>query len=187
MMNQEFLIKALVAILLVLFFIMRNKFTRYYKKFLFKFLIKYFIVIVIILFYFSNWIDFAIFNMGIYLRLVMGLFLIGIGYSLFFSAHKSLGKNWSSLMDKKVSNHKTLIKTGIYRYVRHPMYLASLITVLGFGILTANWIIFSISFLFLLIFYIYKVPKEEKFLINSFGKKYIKYKKETWGFFPKLT
>jgi protein-S-isoprenylcysteine O-methyltransferase Ste14 len=185
-MISEFLIKILVIILLILFFVLRGVFIKYYKKFSFKFLIKYLVVICIMLVYFAKWIDFAIINFNIYFRLIVGLLLIGIGYILFFLSHKYLGRNWSSLIDKKVSENKKLIKTGVYKYVRHPMYSSSLITLFGFGILSANWLIFSISFLILIFFYVYKVPREEKFLINNFGREYLNYKKETGGFFPKL-
>jgi len=182
----EFLIKILVVILLALFFVFRNKFTGYYKKSSFRFLIKYFIITIVLLFYFSGIMDFASISFNIYLRLLLGLLLIFGGYSLFFVAHKHLGQNWSTLLDKKISKKDRLIKTGPYKYVRHPSYSASILALIGFGILTANWIIFSICFLVLLIFYIYKVPREEKFLTEKFGKEYIDYRKKTPGFFPRL-
>lgn len=185
-MNQEFLIKVLVVIMLALFFVIRNKFTRYYKNFSFKFLTKYIIVLIILVIYFSKVTDFAIIPLDVYFRLTWGFLFMGVGYVLFFSAHKTLGENWSSLIDKEVTRDKKLIQKGIYKYVRHPMYLTSFITLLGFGFLTANWLIFLVPFFILLIFYFYKVPREEKFLVKHFGKEYEKYRKMTGGFFPKF-
>ena len=185
-MKIEFLIKLLVVILLILFFVLRNIFTRYYQKFSFKFLIKYLVIVLILGFYFSRTIDFALVPIPLYFRLFLGLILIFGGYSLFFASHNYLGQNWSTLLDKKVSKKNFLIKEGPYKYIRHPTYSASLLALFGFGILSANWIIFLVSFVFLVTFYIYKVPREERFLTEKFGKSYTDYKKTTGGFFPKL-
>lgn len=185
-MNVEFLIKILVVILLVLFFIIRNKFVRYYRKFSYRFIVKYIIIFLLLMFYFSNLIDFSIIKVDIYSRLFFGLFLIIFGYILFFLSHHELGRNWSSLIDKKISKNDRLIKTGPYKFIRHPFYTASIISLVGFGILTANLVIFLLSLIIILFFYIYKIPKEEKFLIDKFGKKYLEYMKTTGGFFPKI-
>lgn len=183
---NEFLVKLLVVILLIIFFILRNRHVKYYKKSSYKFLIKYIIIIFIMLLYFYKIIDFALIDLNIYFRLICGLLLILIGYLLFFWAHRYLGKNWSSLLDKKLSKKDRLIKEGPYRFVRHPTYSASILTLMGFGILTANWLIFFISLIILVSFYAYKVPREEKFLISKFGKDYLEYRKKTGGFIPKL-
>ncbi len=41
---------------------------------------------------------------------------------LFHASHKQLGKNWSVSLDIR-REHK-LVTDGLYRYVRHPMYLS---------------------------------------------------------------
>lgn len=185
-MNIESIIKILVAFLLILFFLFRYLFLRYYKKFSYKFLIKYLVIIFLLIIYFSRIVDFAIIPLNPYLRMVLGLIIVLSGYSLFFISHQHLGKNWSAILNNNVSKTSKLIKTGPYKYIRHPMYSASFISVIGFGILTSNWLIFLISFLILLIFYIYKISKEERFLKQLFKKDYLDYKKMTGGFFPKL-
>jgi phosphoribosyl 1,2-cyclic phosphodiesterase len=72
-----------------------------------------------------------------------------------------------------------LVKTGIYKKVRHPIYL--------FGIIFLSGIIFMTHTLFLLIivviviiFQIKRIKQEEKMLAEKFGNEFSAYKKQTW-------
>ena len=78
------------------------------------------------------------------------------------------------------------ITKGIYRYSRHPMYLANFIIFLGTGIATASWIIIIISIAFLILPDIY-VFAEERYCLERYGNIYQKYIYETpkWIGIPK--
>jgi protein-S-isoprenylcysteine O-methyltransferase Ste14 len=130
--------------------------------------------------------DFARVNMNIYLRLIGGTFILFLGFLLFFSAHKHLKNNWSPIIEKKFSKSRSLIQSGPYKYIRHPIYTASIISLIGFLVFTANWLFVGIPFLILILFYCYKIPKEEEELLRNFGKKYKDYMKSTGGLIPKL-
>src|SRR5262249_44720405 len=39
---------------------------------------------------------------------------------LFYRTHKELGRNWSVTLE--IRERHTLVTSGVYRYVRHPMY-----------------------------------------------------------------
>jgi len=75
---------------------------------------------------------------------------------------------------------------GMYRYSRHPGYLASSIIFFGTGIATASWIIILISILFLVLTNIYVVA-EERFCIKKYGNYYLEYLEKTpkWLGVPK--
>jgi len=60
-----------------------------------------------------------------------------------------------------------------------------MILLLGFFLLSANWLFATIPLIILIIFYSIKIPLEEKELERNFGKKYIEYKKRTGGFFQR--
>ena len=47
---------------------------------------------------------------------------------------------------------------------------------IGFFILTSNWVLIGIPFVILILFYMSKIPREEKELIDNFGKEYLRYK-----------
>lgn len=185
-MDRELTTKVIIFILIGILFFVRSGFTRHNKKFHPKTLIKYIISLAIFVLYFGNFIDFALLPINIYFRFVAGGVLILIGFALFFQAHKHLGKNWDHTIEDKFSKDKKFVRTGPYRYIRHPIYSASLVSLLGFGVLSANWLLFGIPFLILILFYSRKIPQEEKSLIKNFGKPYMEYMKETGSLIPKM-
>ena len=77
---------------------------------------------------------------------------------------------------KKVNK---LIISGIYKYSRNPMYLVLLMIVISTSIFYLN--IFSITTPFLFYCWInkFQIKREEIFLTEKFGKKYMSYKTKT--------
>jgi len=185
-MITEISIKILALALVLIFFLIRSRFVSHYKKFTPRTLIKYIIVLFLFYFYIAGYFDFAQLNFGVYFRLIAGIIIIFLGMWLLFWAHIHLGKNWSPIIEKKFSRSRKLIKSGPYKYLRHPIYSASFITLIGFFILTSNWILVGIPLVILILFYINKIPREEKELRDNFGKNYLNYEKITGGLFPKL-
>ena len=57
--------------------------------------------------------------------LVIGVLCLVLGLWLFHRSHADLGTNWSITLEVR-ENHQ-LVTDGVYRWVRHPMYLALLI------------------------------------------------------------
>src|SRR6266508_4193405 len=51
----------------------------------------------------------------------LGLVLYGLGFVLMYRSRDTLGKMYSGKVTIQKSHH--LIKTGLYRYIRHPIYL----------------------------------------------------------------
>lgn len=72
-----------------------------------------------------------------------------------------------------------IIKTGIYRYSRNPIYLSFLITVIGFGIIfNSIWLLIAMPFALALL-QILVITKEENYLNEKFGLEYKEYSKTT--------
>ena len=94
-----------------------------------------------------------------------------------------LGRNWSVSVQQK-ENHE-LIQTGAYKLVRHPIYTGLLLMFLGNAFIVSRWrgllavVIVLISFLF-------KLKKEEDWLTEIFGSKYIEYMQKTKSLIPWL-
>lgn len=184
-MDFEITIKIITCVLVFIFLLIRERFTSHYKITP-RLMIKNVIIIILFVLYFLKIFDFAKINLNPYLRIFLGFPVIFLGIFLFFWSHMHLRENWSPVIEKKFTKSKKLVNTGPYKYLRHPIYSASLITLLGFAILTANWLFTGIPLLILIIFFTYKIPKEEKSLISNFGQNYRKYMKQTGGLFPKL-
>ena len=78
------------------------------------------------------------------------------------------------------------ITRGLYRYSRHPFYLADILFFLGLGIATASWILLLLSILWIVTGFILANP-EERDLIGKYGNAYREYMEKTprWIGLPK--
>jgi len=78
-----------------------------------------------------------------------------------------------------------IISSGAFRFVRHPLYLASILTY--FGLIASTCSLFAfILFLAICLFYNYLASYEEKLMVNKFGEEYAKYMKKTGKWVPSL-
>ncbi len=113
-----------------------------------------------------------------------GVLAICLGIIIEIISIYTLKKQFSVVV-KTIENHK-LIDYGIYKYIRHPMYTAALLIVVGFGLALANWIYTIIFAIIGLIAFGYRIIIEERFLEEYFGEKYLEYKKRTKKIIPKI-
>ena len=78
------------------------------------------------------------------------------------------------------------ITRGIYRYSRHPMYVAPFLAFLGVGIAIASWIFLLLSIVYMIMPLLF-VEAEESFCLKQYGNIYRKYVNRTprWIGIPK--
>ncbi len=112
----------------------------------------------------------------------IGLALVGIGIILRLVAVISLGRLFT--VDVTIRQNHTLKQDGVYKYLRHPSYFASLLSFIGFGISLNNWISLLLITAAVLTVFIIRIKIEEKMLIRQFGVQYTDYKKSTSGLIP---
>ncbi|MFA6599182.1 MAG: methyltransferase [Ignavibacteriaceae bacterium] len=77
----------------------------------------------------------------------------------------------------------TLVKDGVYKYIRHPMYSSLLFLCLGALLKNISGITLLLIVIIIL-FLILTAKVEEKENINFFGKSYLEYMKKTKMFVP---
>jgi protein-S-isoprenylcysteine O-methyltransferase Ste14 len=77
-----------------------------------------------------------------------------------------------------------LIRTGPYRYIRHPSYLGILIITLGDGIALANWLSLLLCIALPAIGVVRRIKVEEDELFHHFGEQYRDYREKTWRIIP---
>jgi protein-S-isoprenylcysteine O-methyltransferase Ste14 len=65
-----------------------------------------------------------------------------------------------------------LVVTGLYRYVRNPMYVAVVSTILGQGLILGNVTLVEYGALVWLLFHLFVLVYEEPTLSSSFGSEY---------------
>jgi protein-S-isoprenylcysteine O-methyltransferase Ste14 len=68
---------------------------------------------------------------------VLGVLLTAIGLGIAIAARITLAGNWSAAVE--VKEEHALIRSGPYRYVRHPIYSGILLAVLGSAIALDRW------------------------------------------------
>jgi protein-S-isoprenylcysteine O-methyltransferase Ste14 len=87
-----------------------------------------------------------------------------------------------------VSHHgrpERMVSTGAFRYVRHPLYLGSILFYLGLIVSTAS--LFSFALLVgIFLFYNRLASYEEEWLFEEYGEDYRAYKKRTGKWVPKI-
>jgi protein-S-isoprenylcysteine O-methyltransferase Ste14 len=135
------------------------------------------------LYFLTPWIDFASIPLSLWLRWGGGI-IVCLGIILFGWAHQALGQNWTAVL--ALSKEHEMVQNGPYRFVRHPMYSAFFVIGIGFGLLSANWLIGIIYLAPLLVMYLTRVSTEEKMMIDRFGEPYREYMKRTGRLFPRL-
>lgn len=114
----------------------------------------------------------------------VGLVIILLGILLRLAAVASLGRFFT--VDVTIRADHKLKKDGLYKILRHPSYFASLLSFMGFGISTNNWLSLLIILVATIAVFSIRIRIEEKTLIAQFGQEYLDYKKSTWGMIPFL-
>ncbi len=107
------------------------------------------------------------------------IFLVGAIIGLFALTHNRLG-NFN--IQPKMKENAKLITTGIYAYIRHPMYLSVLLMMLGVFIGSPS-IVEALFLLLLTIVLVLKAKREESIWLKE-TKEYVEYKKRTKLFIP---
>ena len=103
----------------------------------------------------------------------LGILIIIIASIFILIAIKDLGRNLSPFPNPKANSN--LITTGIYRFVRHPMYYSLII--ISFGVFLTKLSIYHLCLTITLALLIkFKIILEEQYLKNKF-KNYFLYKK----------
>lgn len=107
----------------------------------------------------------------------LGIIIFYPAIYILYLSHKELTINFAPTL--KIHEKGTLVTTGIYAYIRHPMYLAHLLWAISLPLLIRNYMAGFFMVIFFVPFVIVRIKKEEEFLIKVYGDKYREYMKRT--------
>jgi protein-S-isoprenylcysteine O-methyltransferase Ste14 len=116
--------------------------------------------------------------------LFAGSLCLAAGLGLFARSHADLGTNWSITLE--VREEHQLVTQGIYRHVRHPMYLALLLYSLGQALVVPNWIVGASYGVAMALLFALRVSPEERMMLDEFGQDYEAYMRRTKRLIPGL-
>jgi len=111
-----------------------------------------------------------------------GLLCLVVGLWLFRKSHADLGTNWSITLELR-ENHK-LITSGVYRLVRHPMYMALGLYSIGQALALPNWVAGPSYLASFGVLFVFRLRHEERMMRDQFGKEYDDYAARTKRLIP---
>lgn len=96
-----------------------------------------------------------------------GLLVFAAALALFHATHKALGRNWSVTL--AVRQEHSLVTTGVYRFVRHPMYTAFWMWAIAQALTLQNWAVGPAGIIGFGTLYLLRVGREETLMRETFG------------------
>jgi protein-S-isoprenylcysteine O-methyltransferase Ste14 len=113
-----------------------------------------------------------------------GFLLVVVSIWISINARITLGTNWTHAAEYQIKQNHSLVTSGIYRHIRHPIYTGMWLSYIGAELVVRSYVVLPF---FLLVFAGYLQAKaEEKILLRQFGKQYAAYMKKTKRFIPYL-
>ena len=113
-----------------------------------------------------------------------GLALLVAGVAIRWSAIYALGKFFTGTV--LIREDHRLLRTGLYRHVRHPAYTGALVAHLGLGLSFSNWFSLGFGVVPYALAAAYRIRVEERALREAFGEEYADYARATKRLIPKL-
>jgi protein-S-isoprenylcysteine O-methyltransferase Ste14 len=115
---------------------------------------------------------------------VVGAVLTAAGLGMAIWARRYLGANWSAQVSIRADHE--LIRTGPYRWIRHPIYTGMLIGLAGTELVLGENR-GMISFAIAAASFYFKARKEEIFLAQEFGSRFQEHTRNTGMFLPRFS
>jgi protein-S-isoprenylcysteine O-methyltransferase Ste14 len=113
---------------------------------------------------------------------VAGVLCLALGLWIFRRSHADLGTNWSITLE--VREEHRLVTHGVYRRIRHPMYLALLLYAVGQTLAVPNWVAGPSYLVAFGLLFALRVGPEERMMRDEFGAEYDAYVARTRRLLP---
>lgn len=114
----------------------------------------------------------------------IGFLLVLTGLLLALKARRDIGINWANSYELQVKQHQELVTWGVYSVIRHPIYTAMVLMLVGSQLVAQSYLFLLYLFLWLGVYW--QAKREEILLLHHFGDKYREYRKKTYLFIPYL-
>jgi protein-S-isoprenylcysteine O-methyltransferase Ste14 len=112
---------------------------------------------------------------------IVGLMVYLSGLTVAIAGRLGLGNNWVDLEDSKVLPEHAVVSTGVYRYIRHPIYTGDLLLLTGLQLALNSWLVLGVLAPLLVVFR--RAVVEERQLVDELPG-YAGYQARTKRFIP---
>jgi protein-S-isoprenylcysteine O-methyltransferase Ste14 len=114
----------------------------------------------------------------------IGAVVLAVAVWLFWRSHADLGRNWSPSLQLREGHE--LVTEGVYRSIRHPMYVSQWVWGVAQALLLRNWISGWSGLVLFAPLCLSRVPREEQMMLDQYGEAYRAYMDRTGRVFPRL-
>ena len=111
----------------------------------------------------------------------IGIAVLVAGLAFAVAARRHLGGNWSGTVTVKHGHE--LIRTGPYALVRHPIYTGILVGFVGSAV-SLGEVRGLVAIALVLVAFLLKIRLEERWMTESFGDAYRRYRAKVKGLIP---
>ncbi len=113
---------------------------------------------------------------------VVGLILYAFGTSLRYAGSITLGPLYTRFI--QIEPNQPLISHGVYRYLRHPMYLGLFLLITAIPMVFTNWLILPITLISMMVVIRLRMNFEERKMEEVIGERYVQWKLQRLRLFP---
>jgi protein-S-isoprenylcysteine O-methyltransferase Ste14 len=128
-----------------------------------------------------------IFKLGTFENLFVariGLGIMFLGLLVRIASMLTLSKYYTRTLI--TVDEQQIVKKGLYKVIRHPGYLGTILIWSAAGLGMTNKIVFIAGTILIFLAYYYRIANEEKMLQQDFGERYSEYMKHSWRLIPFL-
>ena len=130
------------------------------------------------------WLSWSALSLSPWMRWT-GVGIALLGFALLQGAQDTLGKNWSDT--PRMIQEQSLITSGPYQFIRHPIYTAFLLILGSTLFISANWLI-GLTWIGMTVLEVAsRIDYEENLMLEYFGDQYREYMKRTGRLLPRFT
>ena len=130
-----------------------------------------------------SWLAWASLSFPVWLQCV-GVGLALLGFALLQWSQVTLSNSWSDT--PRMMKEQTLITSGPYHSIRHPIYTAFILILGSTLFISSNWLIGLCWAGMTILEVISRIGFEESLMVEYFGDQYREYMKKTGRLFPRL-
>ncbi len=112
----------------------------------------------------------------------VGLLLFALGILVRLLAHRDLGRFYNYMIT--IEPDHQLVTTGIYGWIRHPLYLGTFLVFLGFPLANQSLVGLALFLIQGIPTLLFRISREERLLQKAFPEAYRAYKKRTGALLP---
>lgn len=112
---------------------------------------------------------------------IIGTALYTVGLLTAIAARFQLGENWANIETGQVLDKQEVVGSGIYGFIRHPIYTGDLLLLVGLELALNSWLVIGAALLIPIV--TFKAIKEERMLVKELSG-YESYCSRTKRFIP---